>query len=53
MGGKALTSRRIGAVKDGNIDVGEIPELDETSWREAEIVAVRSGIGTPLIVAPG
>ena len=36
--GKPLTPDRIATVKDEDIDFSEIPELDETFWREAELV---------------
>lgn len=35
---KPLTPDRIAAVKDSDIDFGDIPELDEAFWREAEPV---------------
>ena len=35
---KPLTPDRIAAVKDEDIDFSEISELDETFWREAELV---------------
>ena len=35
---KPLTPDRIAAVKDEDIDFSDIPELDETFWREAELV---------------
>ena len=35
---RPLTPEQIGTVKDGDIDFGDIPELDETFWREAELV---------------
>ena len=36
--GKPLTPDRIATVKDEDIDFSDIPELDETFWREAEVV---------------
>ncbi len=36
--GKPLTPAQIAATQDKNIDFSEIPELDETFWREAELV---------------
>ena len=33
-----LTPVRIAAVKDEDIDFSDIPELDETFWREAELI---------------
>lgn len=36
--GKPLTSAQIAATQDKDIDFSEIPELDETFWREAELV---------------
>ncbi len=35
---KPLTRAQIAATQDKNIDFGDIPELDETFWREAELV---------------
>ena len=35
---KLPTPDRIAAVKDADIDFSEIPELDESFWREAEVV---------------
>ena len=35
---RPLTPAQIAATKDENIDFGEIPELDETFWREAQLV---------------
>ena len=35
---KPLTPDLIGKVKDEDIDFSDIPELDETFWREAELV---------------
>lgn len=35
---RPLTPERIGTVKDEDIDFSDIPELDETFWREAELV---------------
>ena len=35
---KPLTPDRIAAVKDKDIDFSDIPELDESFWREAELV---------------
>ncbi len=35
---KPLTPAQIAATQDKNIDFSEIPELDETFWREAELV---------------
>ena len=35
---KPLTSKRIAATKDADIDFSDIPELDETFWRDAELV---------------
>ena len=35
---KPLTPDRIAAVKDEDIDFSDIPELDESFWREAERV---------------
>ncbi len=35
---KPLTPERIAAVKDEDIDFSDIPELDETFWREAVLV---------------
>ena len=35
---KPLTPERIAAVKDEDIDFSDIPELDESFWREAELV---------------
>ena len=36
--GKPLTPAQIAATQDKNIDFSDIPELDETFWREAELV---------------
>ena len=36
--GKPITPAQIAATQDKNIDFSEIPELDETFWREAELV---------------
>ncbi len=33
-----LTPGQIAAVRDENIDFSDIPELDETFWRRAELV---------------
>ena len=35
---KALEPAEIAAVEDAAIGFGDIPELDETFWREAELV---------------
>ena len=35
---KALDPTEIAAVKDAEIDFSDIPELDETFWREARLV---------------
>ena len=35
---KPLTSAQIAAMQEKNIDFSDIPELDETFWREAELV---------------
>ena len=35
---KPLTPARIAATKDEDIDFSDIPELDETFWREAKLV---------------
>ena len=35
---KPLTPERIAKVKDEDIDFSDIPELDESFWREAELV---------------
>ncbi len=35
---KPLTPDRIVTVRDEDIDFSDIPELDETFWREAELV---------------
>ena len=35
---KPLTPAQIAATQDKNIDFSEIPELDETFWRDAELV---------------
>ena len=35
---KPLAPEQIAAVKDEDIDFSDIPELDETFWREAELV---------------
>ena len=35
---KPLTLAQIAATQDQNIDFGDIPELDETFWREAQLV---------------
>ena len=35
---RPLSPERIASVKDDEIDFSDIPELDETFWREAEIV---------------
>ena len=35
---KPLTPNRIAAAKDEDIDFSDIPELDESFWREAELV---------------
>ena len=35
---KPLTPEQIAKVKDEDIDFSDIPELDETFWREAELV---------------
>lgn len=35
---RPLTPTEIAATKDENIDFSEIPELDETYWRQAELV---------------
>lgn len=35
---KALTPTAIAAVKDEDIDFSDIPELDESFWREAELI---------------
>ncbi len=36
--GKPLTPAQIAATRDKNIDFSDIPELDETFWREAELI---------------
>ena len=36
--GKPLTPAEIATTPDKNIDFSDIPELDETFWREAELV---------------
>ena len=35
---KPLTAKQIAATKDADIDFSDIPELDETFWRDAELV---------------
>lgn len=35
---RALTPKQIGEVKDKDIDFGDIPELDDDFWRNAELV---------------
>ena len=35
---RPLTPAQIAATKDENIDFSEIPELDETFWRQAELI---------------
>ena len=35
---KPLAPDRIAAVTDEKVDFGDIPELDEPFWREAELV---------------
>ena len=35
---KPLTSKQIAATNDADIDFSDIPELDETFWRDAELV---------------
>ena len=35
---KPLAPEQIAKVKDEDIDFGDIPEPDETFWREAELV---------------
>lgn len=35
---RALDPTEIAAVEDAAIDFGDIPELDETFWREARLV---------------
>ena len=35
---KSLTPDRIAAVRDADIDFSDIPELDQSFWREAELV---------------
>ena len=35
---KPLTSKQISEIKDEDIDFSDIPELDESFWKEAEIV---------------
>ena len=35
---KPHTPRQIVATKDADIDFSDIPELDETFWRDAELV---------------
>ena len=35
---RPLSPTEIAATKDENIDFSEIPELDETFWRQAELV---------------
>lgn len=35
---KPLTPERIAQVKDEDVDFSDIPELDESFWREAELV---------------
>ena len=35
---KALTPNEIAAVKDEDIDFSDIEELDESFWREAELI---------------
>jgi len=35
---KPLTSKQIAATKDADIDFSDIPELDETFWKDAELV---------------
>ncbi len=34
---KPLTSKQIAARREGDIDFSDIPELDETFWRNAEL----------------
>ena len=36
--GKPLTPAQIAAARDKNINFSDIPELDETFWREAELI---------------
>ena len=35
---KPLTPAQIAATKDEDIDFSDIPELDETFWREAKLI---------------
>ena len=35
---RPLTSKQIAARREGDIDFSDIPELDETFWRDAELV---------------
>ena len=35
---RSLTPAQIAATKDENIDFSEIAELDETFWRQAELI---------------
>ena len=35
---KPLTPKEIAARREGHIDFSDIPELDETFWRDAELV---------------
>ena len=35
---RPLTPAQIAATKDENVDFGEIAELDETFWRQAELI---------------
>lgn len=39
---KPLTPARIAAAKDADIDFSDIPELDETFWKDAELVEPNS-----------
>lgn len=35
---RSLTPAQIAATKDENLDFSDIPELDETFWRQAELI---------------
>ena len=35
---RPLTPAEIAAVKDAGIDFGDVPELDDAFWRQAELV---------------
>ena len=35
---RPLTPAQIAAVKDENIDFSDIPELDETFWKQAKLI---------------